>query len=152
MKVLVVHGPNLNLLGEREPEIYGSYTLRELNARVREYAEERGVTVKFFQSNCEGALIDYIHEERHWADGIVINPGALTHYSYAIRDALAAVGVPTIEVHLSDIHRRESFRRISVIAPVCVAQISGKGVQSYTKGIERLLTARKGLDFDRAMV
>ncbi len=152
MNVLVVHGPNLNLLGERESEIYGSYTLRELNARVREYAEERGVTVKFFQSNCEGALIDYIHEERHWADGIVINPGALTRYSYAIRDALAAVGVPTIEVHLSDIHRRESFRRISVIAPVCVAQISGKGVQSYTKGIERLLTARKGLDFDRAMV
>lgn len=152
MNVLVVHGPNLNLLGEREPEIYGSHTLEELNARIREHAEAQGVTVKFFQSNHEGALIDVIHEERRWAEGIVINPGALTHYSYALRDAIAAVGLPAVEVHLSEIHHRESFRRRSVIAPVCIAQITGKGLQSYTKGIERLLSQVKGLDFDRHMV
>jgi 3-dehydroquinate dehydratase-2 len=152
MNVLVVHGPNLNLLGEREPEIYGSHTLDELNARISEHAGAQGVTVKFFQSNHEGALIDVIHEERRWADGIVINPGALTHYSYALRDAIAAVGLPAVEVHLSEIHHREPFRRRSVIAPVCIAQITGKGLQSYIKGIERLLSQVKGLDLDRRMV
>ncbi len=139
-RILVIHGPNLNLLGEREPQIYGSQTLEELNAGIRRFADQHGVEVKFFQSNHEGAIIDVLQNERHWAEGVVINPAAFTHYSYAIRDAIAAVGLPTVEVHLSDIHRREEFRRVSVIAPVCLAQVSGKGYQSYLVAIERLLT------------
>lgn len=139
-RILVVHGPTLNLLGEREPEIYGSKTLEELNASIRRFANQHGVEVKFFQSNHEGAIIDVLQNERHWAEGVVINPGAFTHYSYAIRDAIAAVGLPTVEVHLSDIYNREEFRRISVIAPACIAQVSGKGYQSYLVAIERLLT------------
>lgn len=138
-KILVVHGPNLNLLGEREPEVYGSQTLEELNDQIRRFCEERGLEVKFFQSNHEGEIIDFLHRERRWADGVVINPAAFTHYSYAIRDALEAIGLPAVEVHLSDIYKRETFRRISVIAPVCIAQVSGKGCQSYLEGIERLL-------------
>ncbi len=137
-RILVIHGPNLNLLGEREPEIYGSLTLEELNRKLREFAAEQNLELKIFQSNGEGAIIDFIHQERHWADGIVINPGAYTHYSYAIRDAIAAVGKPTVEVHLSDIKRREPFRRISVIADVCVAQICGLGWQSYIEGLKLL--------------
>lgn len=150
-RILVIHGPNLNLLGEREPEIYGSQTLPELNEQIRQYAEERGLEVKFFQSNHEGALIDVLQSERHWAEGIVINPGALTHYSYAIRDAIASLRLPAIEVHLSDIDHREEFRRVSVIAPVCLAQVSGKGPQSYLVAIERLLAEAKGVDFDRRL-
>jgi 3-dehydroquinate dehydratase-2 len=140
-RILVIHGPNLNLLGEREPEIYGSLTLEELNQKLREFAAEHNLELKIFQSNHEGAIIDFLHQERRWADGIVINPGAYTHYSYAIRDAIAAVGKPTVEVHLSDIKRREPFRRISVIADVCVAQICGLGWQSYIEGL-KLLRAR----------
>lgn len=143
MRVLVLHGPNLNLLGERDPQIYGSQSLKELNRQIEAHARRRGVEVEFFQSNHEGALIDRIHEARHRVDGILINPGALTHYSYALRDAIEAVGLPTVEVHLSDIHNRELFRRVSVIAPVCLAQISGKGAQSYVEGLERLLTHLK---------
>ena len=139
-RILVVHGPNLNLLGERESEIYGSKTLDELNGEIHEFARQRGMDVKCFQSNHEGAIIDALHQERHWAEGIVINPGALTHYSYALRDAIASLRLPTVEVHLSDIYRREEFRRVSVIAPVCLAQVSGKGYQSYLVAIERLLT------------
>ena len=139
-RVLVLHGPNLNLVGERDPKIYGSQTLAELNEFIREHAHRMGVEVEFFQSNHEGALIDRIHEARRRVDGIVINPGALTHYSYALRDAIEAVGLPAVEVHLSDIHAREPFRRVSVIAPVCLAQIRGKGAQSYVEGLERLLT------------
>ncbi len=153
-KIFIIHGPNLNLLGEREPETYGSQTLEELNQRIRGYAETQGIEVKFFQSNHEGAIIDQIHEARHWADGIVINPGAFTHYSYAIRDAIAAVGLPTVEVHLSEIYQREAFRRVSVLAPVCLTQIHGKGIQSYLDGIERLLShlrGLKGLDSDSPM-
>ncbi|MGY4707073.1 type II 3-dehydroquinate dehydratase [Candidatus Bipolaricaulota sp. J31] len=138
-RILVLHGPNLNLLGEREPEIYGRMTLEELNERIRGFAASRGIEVRIFQSNHEGTLIDLIHDHRRWAHGIVINPGALTHYSYALRDAIAAVGIPTVEVHLSDIHSREPFRRVSVIKDVCVAQISGKGHRSYLEGIEILL-------------
>lgn len=137
-RILVIHGPNLNLLGEREPEIYGSMTLAELNAKLEEFAAEHGLELKVFQSNHEGAIIDTLHRERHWADGIVINPGAFTHYSYAIRDALAAVGKPTVEVHLSDIYQREPFRRISVIKDVCVAQVCGLGWRSYIEGLKAL--------------
>jgi 3-dehydroquinate dehydratase-2 len=136
----VLHGPNLNLLGERDPKLYGAQTLEELNRLIEEQARRWGVEVEFFQSNHEGALIDRLHEARHRVDGVLINPGALTHYSYALRDAIEAVGLPAVEVHLSDIHAREEFRRISVIAPVCLAQVSGKGAQSYVEGLERLLT------------
>ncbi len=138
MRILILHGPNLNLLGEREPEVYGRISLAELNRKVEDFARAAGVAVKICQTNHEGALIDLIHEHRGWGDGIVINPGALTHYSYALRDAIAAVGIPTVEVHLSDIRKREPFRRVSVIREVCIAQISGRGVQSYLDGIEFL--------------
>ncbi|MBC7186066.1 MAG: type II 3-dehydroquinate dehydratase [Calditrichaeota bacterium] len=139
MKVLVLHGPNLNLLGEREPHIYGTMTLRALNALIRNHARLLGVRVKIAQSNHEGRLIDLIHRRRKWADGILINPGALTHYSYALRDALGAVALPVVEVHLSDIYAREEFRRVSVIAPVCVAQIAGLGPDGYLRGLEELV-------------
>jgi len=141
MNILVIHGPNLNLLGEREPEIYGRTTLTELNKKITEYARSRKVKVRIFQSNHEGKIIDFIHKNRHWAQGIVINPAALTHYSYALRDALAAVALPTVEVHLSNIHKRESFRKLSVIKPLCLSQISGEGEKSYLKGIDILLKA-----------
>ncbi|KUK27756.1 MAG: 3-dehydroquinate synthase [Acetothermia bacterium 64_32] len=143
-RILVLHGPNLNLLGEREPEVYGKMTLKELNRALEDFARERGIELRIFQSNHEGVLIDLLHEHRGWADGIVINPGALTHYSYALRDAIAAVGLPTVEVHLSDIHSREPFRRTSVIRDVCIAQISGKGLGSYLEGIEVLRKEEKG--------
>lgn len=137
-RILVIHGPNLNLLGEREPGIYGSLTLEELNQKLREFAAEHALELKIFQSNHEGTIIDTLHRERHWAEGIVINPGALTHYSYALRDAIAAVGKPTVEVHLSDIHQREPFRKISVIRDVCIAQICGLGWRSYIEGLKAL--------------
>ena len=133
--ILVLHGPNLNLLGEREPEVYGKTTLAQLNARLKK--EAKGLKLRIFQSNHEGTLIDLLHAHRKWAQGCVINPGAYTHYSYAMRDAIAASQIPTIEVHLSDIKKREAFRRVSVVAPVCLAQISGKGVGSYLEALER---------------
>ncbi len=138
MNILVLHGPNLNLLGEREPEVYGSMTLAELDARLSARAKELKVKLRCFQSNHEGELIDLIHKHRRWARGLVFNPGAYTHYSYALRDAVAAARIPTIEVHLSDVRRREAFRRVSVISPVCLAQISGKGAGSYLEALERL--------------
>lgn len=136
---LVLHGPNLNLLGTREPDIYGSMTLVELNAKITQFANENGIRVVFQQSNSEGTLIDWLHDCRNWAAGIVFNPGAYTHYSYALRDAVASIGVPTVEVHLSDITKREKFRKISVIEPVCIAQVSGLGWESYTAGLRLLL-------------
>lgn len=142
MKILVLHGPNLNLLGEREPSIYGTLTLVQLDELVREHAARRGAEVRSFQSNHEGALIDRIHAERRWMDGLVINPGALTHTSYAIRDAIAAVGVRAYEVHLSDIHAREPWRAVSRIADVCEGQIAGKGAGSYLEAIDRLVAPR----------
>lgn len=137
--ILVLHGPNLNLLGEREVGVYGTMTLVKINNQLLTHAKTKGVKLWIFQSNSEGGLIDLIHKHRKWADGIVFNPAAYTHYSYALRDAIAAVGVPTIEVHLSNIKKRESFRKVSVIAPVCRAQVSGLGVLSYIKGIDTLL-------------
>ncbi|OPZ81617.1 MAG: 3-dehydroquinate dehydratase [bacterium ADurb.Bin431] len=137
--VLVIHGPNLNLLGEREPEQYGRRTLAELNRELEEEAAKLGVQLEILQSNHEGVLIDFIHAQRRNAAGILINPGALTHYSYALRDAIAGVNLPAVEVHLSDIHQRESFRRISVIREVCLAQISGKGFDSYLQGLHLLV-------------
>lgn len=138
-RILLLHGPNLNLLGEREPEVYGTMTLRELNQQLEAFAAQSGVEALCFQSNHEGALIDFIHEQRRTAAAIVINPGALTHYSYALRDALASVRLPVVEVHLSDIHAREAFRRVSVIREICLAQISGFGIASYKRGIETVL-------------
>jgi 3-dehydroquinate dehydratase-2 len=138
MKIQVINGPNMNMLGIREPEIYGSLTLEEINRQLLQKGGELGLDLDFFQSNHEGAIIDKIQECYGTADGIVINPGAYTHYSIAIRDALAAVGIPTVEVHLSDINSREDFRKISVIKNVCIKQIWGKGVKSYTEALEFL--------------
>ena len=142
LRLLILHGPNLNLLGEREPSIYGTMTLVELNRRLRKHARGK-FKLSIFQSNHEGEIIDRIHEARRWAHGIVINPGAYTHYSYAIRDAIASVRPPTIEVHLSDIKKRENFRRRSVIADVCQSQISGFGWESYTRAIDYFFDRRK---------
>jgi 3-dehydroquinate dehydratase-2 len=143
VRILVLHGPNLNLTGEREPEVYGRNTLAEIDARLREIAAEAGASLESFQSNHEGALIDRIHAARTSCDGIVINPGGLTHTSVSLRDALVAAGRPTIEVHLSNIHAREPFRRTSLVAEVAVGQICGLGPQGYEFALRALLTRLK---------
>lgn len=137
--ILVLNGPNLNLLGEREPTVYGTMTLAQLNAKLLAHAKKKGAALRARQSNHEGELIDLLHAHRKWADGVVFNPGAYGHYSYALRDAVASIEVPTVEVHLSNIKKREPFRRISVIEPVCVAQFYGKGAASYIEGLDYLL-------------
>lgn len=138
LKVLVLHGPNLNLTGFREPDVYGKRALEEIDAEISGAAERLGIEVRILQSNHEGVLIDTIQEHRRWATGIVINPGALTHYSYALRDALVSVRLPIIEVHLSNVHSREEFRRQSVIAPITVGQIVGFGGYGYVLALEAL--------------
>lgn len=143
MKILLLNGPNLNMLGIREPGVYGYDTLASLEARVKEYGAERGCLVDAYQSNHEGKLIDIIHAA-HWNyDGIVYNPGAHTHYSYALRDAIGSIDTPCVEVHISDINAREPFRAISVIEPVCIAQVKGKGIPGYFEAIDILLEQAK---------
>ena len=138
MNILVINGPNLNLLGEREPEIYGNATLEELMAWLETVPESMDVNFKFYKSNHEGEIIDTIQDERQWCTGIIINPGAFAHYSYAIRDAISSVNKPTVEVHLSDINKRESFRKNLVISDVCLKTISGKGKDGYLEALRYL--------------
>ena len=138
-KILVMNGPNLNLLGTREPEIYGSLTLADIHERLRQRANEADLDIEFMQSNHEGALVDAIQRGRRTADYIILNAGAFTHYSIALRDAIAAVNVPVIEVHLSNIHQREEFRHKSVIAPVVLGQIAGFGAESYMAALEIII-------------
>ena len=148
VNILVLHGPNLNLLGEREPEVYGTTTLAQVDAMIRKEAKRLGAAVRCFQRNGEGQLIDLLHKNRHWAAGVLINPGAYTHYSYALRDAVAAVAKPTVEVHLPDVDaraKREPFRGLSVLDGVRAGRVTGLGPRSYVEGLARLmgvLTAR----------
>lgn len=142
MKFLVINGPNLNLLGQREPDIYGQQDYTALCRMAQEYAAAHGSMAVCWQSNHEGAIIDTIQAAQGAYDGIIINPGAYTHYSYAIHDALKAITVPAVEVHISDIHSREEFRRTSVTAPACMGQISGKGFQGYTMAMDLLLEGK----------
>jgi 3-dehydroquinate dehydratase-2 len=147
---LVLHGPNLNALGTREPSVYGRFTLADVDRLVRAHGRRRGVRVDCRQSNAEGALIDWLHgAAREGFEGVVFNPGAYTHYSLALRDAVAAVPVPVVEVHLSNIHAREEFRRRSVIAPAARGQISGFGPQSYVLGLDALVGLADGRDPSR---
>ncbi|MFZ9736423.1 MAG: type II 3-dehydroquinate dehydratase [Prochlorotrichaceae cyanobacterium] len=138
-QILVLHGPNLNLLGQREPQIYGSTTLAQINRGLIETAEALGVTLRILQSNHEGLLVDSIHQALEDCHGILINAGAYTHTSVALRDAIAGVGLPAVEVHLSNLYKRESFRHHSYLAPVCVGQISGFGADSYWLGLQALV-------------
>ncbi len=139
MVIYVLHGPNLNLLGKREPNVYGIITLDEINEVLKDIADREGIEIRCLQSNWEGQIVDWIHEAQNQAQGILINPGAFTHYSIAIRDALASVALPTVEVHLSNIYNREEFRKASVIAPIVQGQISGFGQLSYELGLMGLI-------------
>ena len=141
MNILLLNGPNLNLLGEREPQIYGTTTLAELVQLVQKRARELQTDVRAFQSNHEGALIDELHQSRRWANGVIFNPGAFTHYSYALRDAIAATRLRVVEVHLSDLMKREAWRQQSVIADVAAHRIMGKGIAGYLEAVEWIVKA-----------
>ncbi len=140
MNIFLLNGPNLNLLGEREVDIYGKLTLPQLVKKVAAHAKKRGAALKARQANGEGELIDLLHAQRKWADGVIFNPGAYTHYSYALRDAIAAIAIPTVEVHLSDVMNREEFRRVSVIEPVCAGRRFGKGLDSYLGAVDDVIS------------
>lgn len=145
MKLLILNGPNLNRIGKREPDIYGHETLEDVEKKLKAIAKEQSITLDFFQSNTEGVLIDRIHEAAdNEIDGIIFNPGAFTHYSIALRDAIASVDVPAIEVHISNIHTRELFRQTSVIAPVCIGQLTGFGTDGYLLALQAFHLRRKG--------
>lgn len=146
MKIMVINGPNINMLGVREPEIYGNKGYSDLEEYIEKYAEEKGAEAVVLQSNGEGEIIDFIHHALGTCDAIVINPGAYTHYSYAIYDALEAVKLPTVEVHISNIHKRDEFRHRSVTAPACIGQICGLGFRGYTLAIDYLLEEVKNND------
>ena len=143
MKLIIVNGPNLNLLGEREPEIYGSESLNQINAWIQNHELCQNLELEFFQSNSEGEIIDFLHSKRGKVDYCILNAGALTHYSYALRDAIVGTQIPTVEVHLSNIHKRENFRKTSVIKNVCIGQFFGEGKQSYINGIKHILEIKK---------
>lgn len=139
MKILILHGPNLNLLGAREPDVYGSMTLDDINARLIELGKELGAEVRCLQSNREGALIDALHDARTWANGVAFNPGGYTHTSVALRDAISAIQIPVIEVHISNVYAREEFRHTSLISAVCKGKIAGFGWKSYALALRALL-------------
>ena len=142
-KYLIINGPNLNMLGIREPDIYGKETYEDLCNYIKAFAEEKGTAVDFYQSNCEGEIVTEIQKTMNVYDGIVINPGAYAHYSYAIHDAIKSVPTPCMEVHISDISKRDEFRRISVTAPACIGMISGEGFAGYTMALEKLINESK---------
>ncbi len=139
MKILIINGPNINLLGTREPEIYGSLTMDNINAQLAEFAQKLGVEIETFQSNIEGEIVNKIQKAKNDCQGIVINPAAYTHTSVAIRDAISAVALPAVEVHISNIHAREEFRKNSLTAPVCIGQICGFSADSYKLGLQGLV-------------
>jgi len=143
MKILILHGPNLNLLGTREPDVYGSMTLDDINNKLFELGQELGAEVNSLQSNHEGVLIDALHDARTWADGVVFNPGAYTHTSIALRDAISAIQIPVVEVHLSNVYAREEFRHISMVSAVCKGKIAGFGWWSYMLGLRALVDILK---------
>ena len=143
IRVSVVNGPNLNMLGKREPGVYGSETLEDINTGIQEKADSLGVQVDFFQSNSEGELVSFIQQCRDRVDGIILNAAAYTHYSVAIRDAISSAGVPTVEVHISNIFKREPFRHVSVITPVCIGQICGFGSYGYILAMEAVIHIKR---------